>query len=110
MKRISFLENCQFDTKPIITMMHESATAKEIRICMGKGSLMREHSAPGGIIIMVLQGEVSIGSLETTAVLKSGDMVSFDPKVPHSLEAYEESVLRLTLSKNDTFSRVAALL
>ena len=43
------------------------------------------------------------------AELLSGDMIYFDANVPHSLEAYEESVIRLTLSKNDSAKRVFSL-
>jgi len=56
---IAFLENKQFDSKPQITIMFESPTSKEIRICMAKGN-------------------VSITSLEDTTLLKAGDMLCFE--------------------------------
>ena len=110
METIAFLENKRFEDKPQIDMMFESPTYKEIRICMAQGNLMREHTALGAIMIMVLEGSVSIASLEENIILKAGDMMFFKEKVPHSLEAHEESVIRLSLSKNDTFKRVIGVL
>jgi quercetin dioxygenase-like cupin family protein len=71
---------------------------------------MREHTAPGAIMIMVLEGSVSISSLEESVILSAGDMIGFTSNIPHSLEAYAQSVIRLSLSKNDTFKRVVGVL
>lgn len=110
MKAVSFLENRQFGEKPQIEMLLETPQSKEIRICMDEGNTMVEHTAPGAIMIMVVEGSVAITSQGETILLKSGEMIGFEAKIPHSLQAGEKSVIRLTLSKNDTFSRVAALL
>lgn len=110
MTKISFLENLHFDTTPQITKLLETPTSKEIRLCMAKGNSMKEHTAPYPITIMVLQGEVSIGSKDENIVLCDGEMVSFDAKVPHSLSALKESILRLALSKNDHISRIHTVL
>jgi quercetin dioxygenase-like cupin family protein len=89
--------------------MVETAFSKEIRICMAAGNIMREHKAPGAITIMVITGQVRIESLQESIELKNAEMLSFDANVLHSLEALEESVVRLTLSKNDSEKRVFSL-
>lgn len=109
MTKISFLENLHFDTTPQITKMLETPISKEIRICMAKGNIMKEHTAPGAITIMVLRGEVTIASDGKKITLQDGEMIYFDAKIPHSLEAIEQSILRLVLSKNDTVQRVQNL-
>ncbi|MDD5406703.1 MAG: cupin domain-containing protein [Sulfurovaceae bacterium] len=109
MTKVAFLENLHFDTTPKITKMLETPNSKEIRICMAKDNIMQEHIAPGAITIMVLQGEVTISSLGKSIVLHDGEMIYFDAKIPHSLEAIEQSILRLVLSKNDTVQRVQNL-
>ena len=109
MTKISFLENIHFDATPQITKMLETPNSKDIRICMKKGNAMKEHTAPAAITIMVLQGEVIIDSSGNTIVLHNGEMVYFDAKVPHSLAAVQDSIIRLTLSKNDTVQRVQNL-
>ena len=58
---------------------------------------------------MVLTGCVTISSLNRSTDLESGEMVYFDADVPHSLEANADSIIRLTLSKNDTVKRVISL-
>lgn len=42
-------------------------------------------------------------------MLHERDMVYFDANVPRSLEAQEQSVIRLVLSKNDTTRRIQKL-
>lgn len=109
MTKVNFYENLHFDSTPQITKMMETPTSKEVRICMAKGNIMKEHTAPGAITIMVLKGEVLIGGTEASILLSDGEMIYFDAKIPHSLEANEESIVRLVLSKGDTFQRVQNL-
>jgi quercetin dioxygenase-like cupin family protein len=106
MNPIAFLHHTRFETKPVIEMLLETPFSKEIRICMGEGVMMREHTAPNAITIMVLEGSVTIESLGSSVCLTSGDTIYFDPKVPHSLHATLQSVVRLTLAKTDTLQRV----
>jgi quercetin dioxygenase-like cupin family protein len=109
MKTVSFLADLEFASKPQIKVMHESSLGKEIRICMDKGNIMQEHTAPQAITIMIIKGSVRIASDGEEATLHEGDMLYFNAKVPHSLEAEEQSVVRLVLSKNDTTQRVQNL-
>jgi quercetin dioxygenase-like cupin family protein len=109
MEKLAFLEKTRFGEKVQIDRMTETPFSKEIRICMARGNVMKEHAAPGAITIMVLKGRVTVASGSGSGELGSGDMVCFDANVPHSLEAHEESVIRLTLSKNDSAGRVISL-
>lgn len=93
-----------------IEKMRETPFSKEIRICLSQGSVMKEHTAPGPITVMVLKGCVSISSLGESAALESGDMVDFGANVPHSLHADTDSMVRLSLSKHDSVKRVVSLL
>lgn len=109
MQKVSFFENTRFADKPQIDLMLESAQGKEIRICMQKGNEMKEHTAPGAIVIMALSGCVDIGSSEGGVRLEAGEAVYFAARVPHSLVALEDSVIRLSLAKNDSIQRVEGL-
>ncbi|MHC3994370.1 cupin domain-containing protein [Thiomicrolovo sp. ZZH C-3] len=109
MQIYAFLEAPHFDKPFVAEKILESPFSKEIRICMAKGNIMRKHSAPGPITIMVLEGCVTVASGSDTADLLSGQIVCFDAHVPHSLEAHTDSVIRLTLSKNDNLARVVNL-
>ena len=109
MEKSAFLKNLRFGDKVQIDKMLETPFSKEIRICMAEGNVMKEHTAPGAITILVLKGRVTITSMGERVELENGEMVYFDANVPHSLEAHEESVIRLTLSKNDSVKRVFSL-
>lgn len=109
MKQVSFLKEPRFADKPQIDLMMENENGKEIRICMQKGNVMAEHTAPGAIVIMVLSGVVDIGSAEGDVRLGAGEAVYFSARAPHSLRAQEDSVVRLSLSKIDSVERVESL-
>jgi quercetin dioxygenase-like cupin family protein len=106
MQKISFMDKLSFSDKPVITLMGETSHSKEIRICMAKGNMMKEHTAPGAITIMLLRGKLLMGSQGEELILEEGEMVCFEPKVPHSLEALEECVVRLVLAKYDSIERI----
>lgn len=110
MQKTAFLDNTRFGEKVQIDRLFETPFSKEIRICMASGNIMKEHSAPGPITIMVLSGMISVASGHESLVLQNGEMVSFDANAPHSLEAHEQSVIRLTLSLNDSVKRVISLI
>ena len=109
MQKLSFLDDTRFADKPQIDLMFDNEQGKEIRICMQKGNEMAEHKAPGAIVIMVLSGCVDIGSSEGSVTLGAGEAVHFAARVPHSLVAAEDSVIRLSLSKIDSIKRVEGL-
>lgn len=92
-----------------IVKMHETSEIKEIRISLEKDTTMKEHKAPGAIMVQILQGKVDFGVNGKTISLDELDMVALDANVMHSLKALENSIVRLSLSKNDNISRVFKL-
>ncbi|MBD3788845.1 MAG: cupin domain-containing protein [Campylobacterales bacterium] len=110
MKKVSFTDKLSFGDKPKITLMLETPSSKEIRICMAKGTIMKEHTAPQAITIMLIKGRLLIVSEGEECILEDGEMVYFDARVPHSLEAIDECIIRLVLSKQDTVQRVQKII
>jgi len=111
MKSASFFDNLEFNDEHVaITPMLESGFTKEIRIAFKKGQIMKAHKTAYPITVMVLRGAIDFGVAEKTVHLKSGDLIALEPNVVHSLEAKEESVVRLSLSKQDSVKRVNAVL
>ncbi|MBN2249779.1 MAG: cupin domain-containing protein [Campylobacterales bacterium] len=106
MQKISFMDKLSFSDKPVITLIGETSHSKEIRICMAKGNMMKEHTAPGAITIMLIEGKLLLESLGEEMVLEEGEMVCFEPKIPHSLQAMEACIIRLTLAKYDSVERI----
>lgn len=93
-----------------ITPMLETTTSKEIRITMPKGEVMKEHTAPGDIVVQLLEGKIWFDVNDERHEFKKGDMLFLDAMVPHSLGGIENSIIRLTLAKKDSVIRVHSVL
>ena len=71
---------------------------------------MKEQTAPGAIMVQVLSGKIDFSVGENNVILDALDMVTLEPNVIHALTALENSIVRLSLSKNDDVSRVFRVL
>ena len=97
---VNFFDDLEFSTeKVMIKKMLETDMLKEIRICLSKDQIMKEHIAPAPIVVMVLDGEIMFNVDGESHTMKKGTAINLDSKVPHSLHAKENSVIRLSLSK-----------
>ena len=74
---------------------------------MKKDQEMREHKTPFPITIQILQGTIEFGAFGESTTLVAGQIVGLDGNIPHHLIAIEDSIVRLSLNKNDTSKRVA---
>ncbi len=94
------------DKNPAIKMILDSDSSKEIRILMKKGQIMKEHKTAFPIVVHLISGNIDFEVENTKHNLEAGAILSLDSNVPHSLSAKKESVVRLSLSKQDTLKRV----
>lgn len=94
------------EKKPVITVLFETDFTKEIRIVMQKGTMMKEHKTQFPIVVEVVKGNINFGVNGNTHLLNNGSLITLNPNIPHDLKANEDSIIRLTLSKHDTTSRV----
>jgi hypothetical protein len=93
-----------------IAKLFDGPNSKEIRINLEKGAQMKEHKAPGAIMVQVLSGKIDFSVGENSVILDTLDMITLEPNVIHALIALENSIVRLSLSKNDDVSRVFRVL
>lgn len=84
--------------------LHETPNTKEIQVVLPRDSATKENSASVGISMQVLSGRIWLKSKQKTITLDTREMVTIDAKTPYSLGAYENSVLRLSLSKTKNAS------
>lgn len=106
MKTESFNDDVIFSDKISTKVILETPFSKEIRILLKSGQIMKEHKAPFPIIVHVLEGTIDFGVLGEIKKLQKGAIITLDENIPHDLTALEDSIVRLSLSKLDTASRV----
>lgn len=108
MKKIDF--NCDNFNGVQTSLLLETATTKEIRICMQKSTSIKEHNAPYDITLQVLKGSIDFGVNGKNTTLNEFDLIFLDANTPHNLLSNEDSIIRLSLSKNDSMDRINSVL
>lgn len=98
------------EDKPSIQLLLETSFSKEIRIAFKAGQIMKEHMAPGPIVVEVFEGVIDFGVDGKVLHLKKGDLITLEALVPHDLKAIDDSIARLTLSKSDDVERVFSVI
>ncbi|WP_187916171.1 cupin domain-containing protein [Helicobacter pylori] len=98
MEVVNFLEGVCFE-KLHIEALSENSSNKEMRICMSKGAVMDKHKAPGAISVQVLEGKIVFEVGDEKIEMPKGALISLEAQVLHRLDALENSVIRLSLSK-----------
>lgn len=108
MKTASLLNEIKYHpTKPVIQVLLNSDSGKEIRIAFQKGQVMERHQTPFPIVVEVFEGAINFGvEEEEKMLLKRGDLISLEGGIPHDLKAEEDSIVRLSLVKSDSIKRV----
>lgn len=107
MKATNILEGIKYnDKKPEITVLFETEFTKEIRIAMHKGNIMKEHKTSFPIVVHIIDGSIDFGVNQKVKKLYKGDLVALEASMPHDLTANENSIIRLTLTKQDDTERV----
>lgn len=104
---INFVEAADFSqNKVIIKKLIETPLTKEMQVSIPKNITMKEHAAPHSITIMLIKGDLNFYIGEEKHNLKIGDLVYLEPNTMHSLEAIENSIIRLSLAKADSAEHV----
>lgn len=97
------------DNKPSIQLLFETESAKEIRIAMKEGQVMKKHQAPYPIVVEIFEGSIDFGVQGKVHNLIKGDLIALAGNEPHDLVCKEKSIIRLSLSKLDKVDRVRAV-
>ncbi|GMT46121.1 MAG: hypothetical protein IEMM0006_1953 [bacterium] len=107
MRTSSLMKNIEYnEDKPSVNVLFETENTKEIRIIFRKGQAMKNHQTPFPIIVEIFEGEIDFDVRGDTHRLQKGDMVALEGNVQHNLSAKADSIVRLTLSKQDKAKRV----
>lgn len=92
--------------KPAIKVLFETESTKEVRILFRADQVMAEHSTKYPITVAMIAGTLDFGVEGEVHHLEAGDMLNLEGSVPHDLKATSDAIVRLTLSKADSISRV----
>lgn len=68
-----------------------------VRLVLGAGKQLREHSAPGEITVLCIEGRIALRTPEASHMLEAGDFILLRRAEPHALEALVDSSALLTL-------------
>ena len=71
--------------------------AELIRMVLPAGRDVKEHRAPGEIIVHCLEGRIEFTSMGRTQELTPGRLLLLPPGEPHSVRAVEDSSFLLTI-------------
>ena len=111
MQKFNIYDKIEYsEEKVLITPMFDDENRKEIRIVFTKNQIMKDHKTKFPITVEIVEGSIDFGVKEEVFSLVKGDIVALDGDVMHNLKANENSVVRLSLSKNDTTNRVEGVL
>lgn len=111
MQKSSFYENIVYgESQPVITPLVDGGFTKEIRIVFRADQQMKAHKTSFPITVMVLKGSIDFGVGDERYALHEGDIVALEGNVVHDLAALEDSIVRLSLHKQDTVARVSGVL
>ncbi|MDA3890135.1 MAG: hypothetical protein PF517_00570 [Salinivirgaceae bacterium] len=81
MKTTSLTENITHkEDKPAIQLLLATAFSKEIRIAFKAGQIIKEHTAPGPIVVEIFEGKIDFGLEGKVLHLKKGDLITLDAK------------------------------
>ncbi|TDE02611.1 cupin domain-containing protein [Flavobacterium hiemivividum] len=110
MQKASLFENLEFnETKVAVSVLLKTSNSSEVRILLKKDQVMKEHQAPFPIVIEVFDGVIQFGVNGENQTLNRGDIISLDASVPHDLKGISDSIIRLTIHKNDTIERINSI-
>lgn len=92
--------------KPLIRLLLETSSSKELLICLTKGAVMADHKSPFPIVIHLQEGSISLNTAEVAYNMTKGDLIGLEGGILHNLIAEENSIIRLSIHKQDQVERV----
>lgn len=68
-----------------------------VRLVMVAGKVLKDHKAPGEIMVHCLEGKINFIALSQTHELNAGQLLYLPAGEPHSVECLEDASFLLTI-------------
>ncbi|AVR47149.1 cupin [Christiangramia fulva] len=94
---------------PVLQVLLDTETGREIRITFKKDQVMEEHQTPFPIVVEIFEGSIAFGVQGRIKILKKGDLIALGGNIPHDLKAIQQSILRLSLNKANAAEQIEDL-
>lgn len=78
--------------------LRKSEGMNVVLLVLRAGGRLEKHSAPGPILLNVIEGRVTFATPEETVETGAGGLISCSANVEHSVEAVTDAVCVLTIS------------
>ncbi len=78
--------------------LFKSADFRVVLICMEPAAKLKEHHAAGTISVQVLSGAIRFVAQGQTHDLRSGQLLTLGPAIPHAVEAVGDCAFLLTIA------------
>ena len=78
--------------------LFKSDELRVVLMGLHKGVIVPTHTAPGMITVQVLEGHIHFFTGDTCTSLEKGQSIVLHKKLPHSLEALNDTFLLLTMA------------
>lgn len=75
----------------------KNPTFRVMLVALHDGAILPSHQADGAITVQVVEGRISFTALEEVIVIEQGQLVALPASEPHSVKAYEDSALLITV-------------
>lgn len=69
-----------------------------VLVALAQGGRLPEHRAPGAITVLVLNGRIAFTAHGERHELNMHDLITLPMRVPHEVEALEESAILITIT------------
>ncbi|MGO1245546.1 MAG: cupin [Sphingobacterium sp.] len=110
METTSILDGIEYNAnRPVVSVLLQSTAGKEMRIVFRKGQQLKQHKVGFPIVIHVVEGRIDLGAGPERCEFTVGSLIALEANVLHDLIAIQDSIVRLSISVNDTAGRVERL-
>lgn len=95
---ISILATGQWPDTVRCEVLLKADKLRVVRIVLPAGTSLKEHSAPGDLLVQCCQGKISFSVTQKSHLLEAGQLLYVPDRLSHAVEALEDAQILLTIA------------